>query len=64
MIFICMTQAEKKKVKAQIIKAVKARDTHTKEIDDFLLDNLIMNLILIGNAKKDIEATWSNGQPS
>lgn len=45
---------EQKKIKAQIIKALKAGNIYNKDTDDFQIDNLVMNLVLIDSARKDI----------
>jgi hypothetical protein len=45
-----------KKIKQQIIKLLKARKMYTKEIDDFLIDQLLFNLKLIDYSIKDIQS--------
>lgn len=49
-----MTSKEQKKIQHQIIKALKEKGTYSKETDDFLVDALLFNLVLIHNAKQDI----------
>lgn len=51
-----MNAKEQKKIRAQITKALKAQKLYNKDVDDFQIDNLVMNLVLIHNAKADILA--------
>jgi hypothetical protein len=43
-----------KKIKSQIMKALKENGTYNKRVDDFQVDNLVFNLVLIHNSKADI----------
>jgi len=49
-----MKPTEQKKFTKGIVDTLRTRGTYDKAVDDVLIDNLIFNLVLIENAKKDI----------
>lgn len=49
-----MKPAQAKKIKASFIKVLQQKNVYEKEIDDFLIDQFILNLKLIADSEKDI----------
>jgi len=49
-----MTPSEQKKIKSAIVKTLKEQNIYNKAFDENLIDNLIFNLVLIADAKRDI----------
>jgi hypothetical protein len=54
-IYDSMTDTGQKKIKSQIVKSLKAKGAYSKDVDDLLIDSLVFNLVLIDNAKLDIQ---------
>lgn len=53
-LFTSMSDKEQKKIRTEIVKALKQKDDYEKDSDDILINELLFNLEMVSAAKDDI----------